>query len=390
VEPPAAVKIVETIPAGWTAASASDGGTIQGRTITWNLTGAAIANGKQVTYQLGPAPKGLSVAFSGMFEVQGTQFRVKGATTLPRAPLPAEDLKPWIAVDIGAPPAGGQERISENSFNIWGGGADISLKTDSFRFIHQASPGGDFSMWVRVDGQDPTNPFAKAGLMARQSLDPGSTFYFVQATPKNGAGPRWRATANANAVPSDAGAISAEVTLPVWLKMERKGDLFSGYTSVDGVTWTQNYRTAAYATPRSIGLTSPPLLGFAVTAKDAAKISGVMFREYNCVGPGCPGGIVPPTGFHRGDTDTDGAITIGDAIFLLNYIFASGPLPKCLDACDMDDTEGLTIGDPVYLLNYQFVSGPAPLPPGPPGNPCGPDPSGTDLDCKEYPASSCK
>ncbi|MBN1422318.1 MAG: NPCBM/NEW2 domain-containing protein [Planctomycetes bacterium] len=98
----------------------------------------------------------------------------------------------------------------------------------------------------------------------------------------------------------------------------------------------------------------------------------------SCGGPSGPE-------FRRGDIGVapDGILTIGDAVFLLNYMFASGPAPSCLDAADIDDTGDFTIGDAVWLLNYQFVSGKEPLPPF---TACGPDPTPNDpLDCVSFP-----
>jgi len=387
--PPPAVKITETIPAGWTATSASDSGNIQGRTIAWNLTGAAIANGKRVTYEM-TAPKGIAATFSGTFEVQGALFRVGGATTLPRAPLPAENLSPWIVADIGNPLAGGQEKISDNSFNIWGGGADIASRSDSFRFIHLSTSGGDLTMWVRVEGQDATGAGAKAGLIVRQSLEPGSPFYYVQVTPDDGAGPRYRTTSAGNAGPAlPIMPVGTEITFPLWLKLVRTSNSFTGFTSTNGTTWEQNFRTATHKNPRAITLTEPVLVGFAVTAGDAGKVSGVMFRDFHCQGPGCP--IVDGDGgFHRGDVDGSGSLTIGDAITLLNYQFAGGAKPPCLDACDTDDSGALTIGDPIYLLSYMFAGGPPPAAPGPPGSPCSPDTTGVALGCEAYPQAACR
>jgi len=390
---PTAVKITETLPFGWTATNVSDGGTIQGRTIVWNLTGAAIANGKKITYQMA-APKGIAAVFTGVFAVEAERFDVKDekdekkvATTLPRAPIPEENLSPWIAADIGTPLKGGQEKISDNSFNIWGGGADISSRADSFRFIYQSTLGGDLTMWVRVEGQDATGAGAKAGLMVRQSLEPGSPFYFVQVTPSDGAGPRYRTSLNGNAGP--ALPISAEADLPLWLKLVRKSNSFTAFTSTDGSTWEQNFRTATHKNPRSLTLTEPVLYGFAVTAGDAAKVSGVMFRDFQCDGPGFPCGG-DGNFFNRGDVDGSGSLTIGDAITLLNYQFAGGAKPPCLDACDTDDSGALTIGDPIYLLSYMFAGGPPPAAPGPPGSPCSPDTTGVALGCEAYPQAACR
>ncbi len=61
-----------------------------------------------------------------------------------------------------------------------------------------------------------------------------------------------------------------------------------------------------------------------------------------------------------GDTDGSGSITISDAVYFINYIFASGPLPRDKYQGDLDCTGGAYIGDIVYLIYYLFASGPAP------------------------------
>lgn len=80
----------------------------------------------------------------------------------------------------------------------------------------------------------------------------------------------------------------------------------------------------------------------------------------------------------RGDANDDGAIDIGDAISVLNYIFASAEAPKCLKAADTNDDGAIDIGDPISLLNYIFASGESPKPPFPsPGE----DPTPDELTC---------
>ncbi|MCC6962918.1 MAG: hypothetical protein IT585_06675, partial [candidate division Zixibacteria bacterium] len=43
-----------------------------------------------------------------------------------------------------------------------------------------------------------------------------------------------------------------------------------------------------------------------------------------------------------------------------NYIFAGGPAPNPLLAGDADCTGAVSISDAVYLINYIFAGGPAP------------------------------
>ncbi|MEE2889660.1 MAG: M4 family metallopeptidase, partial [Planctomycetota bacterium] len=89
-------------------------------------------------------------------------------------------------------------------------------------------------------------------------------------------------------------------------------------------------------------------------------------------------------GFLRADINDDAAINLADAIALLNILFLGGVI-FCSDASDTNDDELANIADAIYLLAYLFTGGDAPPPPF--GGVCGPDPSGTVLDCAEY--NSC-
>ena len=61
-----------------------------------------------------------------------------------------------------------------------------------------------------------------------------------------------------------------------------------------------------------------------------------------------------------GDADGSGTITISDAVYLINYIFAGGPAPNPLLSGDADCSGSITISDAVYMINYIFAGGPAP------------------------------
>ena len=64
--------------------------------------------------------------------------------------------------------------------------------------------------------------------------------------------------------------------------------------------------------------------------------------------------------FLPGDVDGDGIISISDAVFLINYIFAGGEAPPNAQAADADCNGILTISDAVFLVNYIFSGGPGP------------------------------
>jgi hypothetical protein len=63
-----------------------------------------------------------------------------------------------------------------------------------------------------------------------------------------------------------------------------------------------------------------------------------------------------------GDASGDGFVNVGDVVYLVNYIFKSGPAPNPLASGDANGTCDVNVGDAVYLINYIFKSGPVPVP----------------------------
>ena len=95
--------------------------------------------------------------------------------------------------------------------------------------------------------------------------------------------------------------------------------------------------------------------------------------------PPCRSGM-----FHRGDVRQNGRIDITDAILLLGFLFGGSPV-GCEEAADVDDDSQVMVTDAILLLRYLFSDGPPPAAPGPPGEPCGLDPSESpSLGCTTY------
>lgn len=111
------------------------------------------------------------------------------------------------------------------------------------------------------------------------------------------------------------------------------------------------------------------------------------------LGGGLPGDDVEPmfvivgkfdAPFLRGDATQDDSINITDAVFSLNFLFAGGAKPRCLDAADSNDDGKLDITDPIWLLAHLFLGGEKPAAPGTliPGF----DRTADGLFCEEMPA----
>jgi len=61
-----------------------------------------------------------------------------------------------------------------------------------------------------------------------------------------------------------------------------------------------------------------------------------------------------------GDGNSDDAVNIADAVYLINYVFNGGPEPDPLCAGDASGDDDINVSDAVYIINYIFKRGPAP------------------------------
>jgi CSLREA domain-containing protein len=63
-----------------------------------------------------------------------------------------------------------------------------------------------------------------------------------------------------------------------------------------------------------------------------------------------------------GDVNGDGAVTVADVFFLINFLFAAGPFPPGL--ANVNGDGAVTVGDVFTLINFLFAGGTAPSCPG--------------------------
>jgi hypothetical protein len=63
---------------------------------------------------------------------------------------------------------------------------------------------------------------------------------------------------------------------------------------------------------------------------------------------------------NTGDVNSDGAIDLGDVVFLINYLFKGGVAPDALRLGDPTADCVVDLGDVIFLLNYLYRGGPSP------------------------------
>ena len=195
----------------------------------------------------------------------------------PAGVLPA----PWVHADIGSPGSYGTAGYaSTGTFSLSAGGTDIWNTSDSFGSLYQAVQ-GDVTITARVStlatyrglALDTTDAWAKAGVMIRDGLDADAPAVHCFVANGNGVNYQSRMTAGAAMVwdKNVAGAV------PQWVRLVRQGDVITGSSSVDGVTWTT-------LIAKTVPMSSVVYVGMALTSHNTNQISDATFTNVSMSG----------------------------------------------------------------------------------------------------------
>jgi hypothetical protein len=140
-----------------------------------------------------------------------------------------------------------------NRYTIVASGTDLLHAEDSYGAIYlKGAITGNFIATVKVVGyQQDANPWYRAGIFVRNDLarshetEPGSLgSVLVYSTPKVAA-IQWDEYGDGCMHKNGNGrTYEEEQPFPMWLRLIRHGDTFSGYASGDGVRWGSRWSTA--------------------------------------------------------------------------------------------------------------------------------------------------
>jgi len=156
-----------------------------------------------------------------------------------------------------------------DTYTMTGSGADIWGNADEFHFAFKTLNGAG-SIQAQVLSVDNTNVWAKAGVMIRETLDPGSVHAMMVVTPAQGISFQRRTITDDVSSNTDTAAIVA----PYWVKIERDiaGNL-TAYSSANGSTWQMQGQ------PIPFQMASNAYIGLAVTAHNATATCEAKFSN---------------------------------------------------------------------------------------------------------------
>ncbi len=140
-----------------------------------------------------------------------------------------ESLMLWfrgVPASVGSFTEGPPITMTASGVDIWG-------TADEFHFAYKRLSGTG-SVTAKVVSITDTDPWAKAGVMMRNSLDADSAHAIVVVTPGNGVAFEYRAEAGGGSLED---AVQAEITAPQWVRLTRNGNNFTAEYSANGSSW---------------------------------------------------------------------------------------------------------------------------------------------------------
>jgi hypothetical protein len=224
-------------------------------------------NGSQVGYLLPPYAEQTIV--HGGLQSMPLLYNNEAGVANSEATLTLTSVRDWTEEGVaelslwfhGAPPSVGSfVEGPAGIYTMTSSGDDIWNNADQFHYAYKNLTGAG-SIVARVESIENTNAWAKAGVMIRDTLDPGSRHAMMIVSAASGLSFQYRTD-------TDGGSASADIAdlgAPHWVKLERTSSgMFGASYSDNGTTW----RSAG--TSINITMGANVYIGLAVTSHNAA------------------------------------------------------------------------------------------------------------------------
>ena len=178
-----------------------------------------------------------------------------------------------VSTDVGSVGVTGSSYIySSGYWIVRGSGRDIWGSQDGFHYLRMPTS-GDLTVSILIHGFLSSHQWSKGGVMLRDTLDAGSTYYGMFLTGSNGMHNQFRYCIDCSTY-----NYMTENTKPdsVWLRVSKVGNIFRAYIKhTNEKEWTQ------YGATVGISFTNPNFyVGIAVTSHQNDDISTLYGTDF--------------------------------------------------------------------------------------------------------------
>jgi hypothetical protein len=169
----------------------------------------------------------------------------------------------------GRQPPTSSVAYADSKFTLEVAGGDISGTHDEFVFAYKSV--GAVDLIARIDEQEDTNAWAKAGVMIRSGLEDDSAYVFCFITPGNGVVVEMRGSDGGNQ--SGVLAQIQNVSAPYWVRIQSNGmGLVTCLQREDGGEWQELARTSGF-------FFDPAYIGLAMTSHNSSEVNTTVFSN---------------------------------------------------------------------------------------------------------------
>ena len=159
-----------------------------------------------------------------------------------------KSLKKYVSPT--AKPAEMEIDAKKGIYKIMAGGSDFFHAEDSYASIFADNVKGDFVATVKITAfGNRTHEWFRSGLFARNDItksfdtEPGSKGSVLMFGSTGRAGIHYDEFGDGCMHKANSENIPEDITVPIWLKLVRHGNSFTGYASYDGANWTVERQT---------------------------------------------------------------------------------------------------------------------------------------------------
>jgi RHS repeat-associated protein len=191
-------------------------------------------------------------------------------------PLPAA----WSDQDIGSVGLAGAGQFANGTYIVSGAGqGTFSTSTDEVHFDYQPLSGNGtiVAQVVSVQGSSA----AQAGLMIRETLNPGANHAFAFEYSSN----VWMTQRTTTGASSSYETLGGSAP-PYWLMLTRSGNTFTSYGCVDGVNWVQ------LGSSQTVDMATNVYVGLAVSSRSTSTLATATFANVSISSTSAPAPVI--------------------------------------------------------------------------------------------------